>query len=109
MSKLKTPHQKKKASYDRDRRKPAGARTKFARKELPRRKARAERAVRHEVHKDLNVVGAPVEALDGDALDAAVGAVRRKQVAAAPDLPLLEYIERQKTGRTARAGRKPKR
>lgn len=99
MSKLKTPHQKKKASLARDRRSVYGENDKATRKNLPRKKARLNRAVRHKVHAELHVDGAPVEKLELDTLDTAVAATRRKKFKKAPDLPLIEYIDRQREKR----------
>jgi hypothetical protein len=99
MSKLKTPHQKKKASLTRDRRSPRGKAEAATPKDLPRKKARLNRAFRHEVHTRLRVDGAPVEKIEPDDLDAAVGATRRKQIEKQPDLPLVEYIDRQREKR----------
>lgn len=99
MSKLKTPHQKKAASLTRDRRNVAGANDKATRKNLPRKKARLNRAFRHEVRDGLRVDGAPVEKLALEELDASVGAAHRKKFKKQPDLPLIEFIDRQREKR----------
>ena len=99
MSKLKSPRQKKVVSLSRDRRGVFGKNDKATRKSLPRKKARLNRAFRHEVHEGLHVDGAPVEKLALDELDQAVGAVRRKKFKKLPDLPLVEYIDRQREKR----------
>jgi hypothetical protein len=99
MSKLKTPRQKKGASYAHDRRNVYGENDKATRKSLPRKKARLNRAFRHEVHGELRVDGAPVEKLDLDVIDASVTAARRKKFKKQPDVPLLDYIEGQRKKR----------
>jgi hypothetical protein len=104
VSKLKTPHQKKTASYAKDRRNVYGESDKATRKNLPRKKARLNRAVRHHVHDALHVDGAPVATLDPDALDARATSVRRKKFKKLPDVPLGEYVERQKADRVRRTG-----
>jgi hypothetical protein len=104
VSKLKTPHQKKKASYAKDRRNVYGENDKASRKNLPRKKARLNRAFRHEVHAALHVDGTPVETLNTDAVDVDATSVRRKKFKKQPDVPLLQYIERQRADRTRRAG-----
>ncbi len=101
MSKLKSPHQKKTASYDRDRRSVFGANDKAQRKNLPRKKARLNRAVRHEVHLGLHVDGAPVEQLDLDAIDTSVATVVRKRFKKQPAVPLADFIGRQREKRVA--------
>ena len=99
MSKLKSPRQKKVASLARDRRSVYGENDKATRKNLPRKKARLNRAFRHEVHEGLRVDGAPVGGLELDELDASVSAVRRKKFKKLPDLPLVEFIDRQREKR----------
>jgi hypothetical protein len=99
MSKLKSPHQKKAASLTHDRRNVYGENDKATRKNLPRKKARLNRAFRHEVRDGLKVDGAPVEKLELDALDASVTAVRRKKFKKQPDVPLIEYLDRQREKR----------
>ena len=99
MSKLKSPRQKKVASLSRDRRGVHGENDKATRRNLPRKKARLNRAFRHEVHEGLRVDGAPVQTLQLEELDASVSAVRRKKFKKVPDLPLIEYIDRQRERR----------
>jgi hypothetical protein len=113
MSKLKSPRQKKVASLSRDRRNVYGENDKATRKNLPRKKARINRAFRHEVHQGLRVDGAPVEKLALEELDQEVGAVRRKKFKKQPDLPLVEFIDRQREKRAmpplrVRAAKKPR-
>jgi len=99
MSKLKAPHQKKAASYAHDRRNVHGENDKATRKNLPKKKARLNRAFRHEIRDGLHVDGAPVEKVDLDALDTSVTGARRKKFKKQPDVPLGEYIERQREKR----------
>lgn len=105
MSKLKTPHQKKTASYENDRRGEAPENPHRARKALPRTKARLTRANRHAVHQALHVDGSPAVAVDGEDVDQEVGALRRKRVTKVPPLPLRDWIEGRKAARDTRARR----
>ena len=105
MSKLKTPHQKKTASLSKDRRGPS-KRTKAARKSVPRKKARLNRAHRHALHQSLHVDGAPVASVDADLLDEAAGGLRRAKIERQPAVPLGEHIADRQAARTGRAGRR---
>ncbi|HET9157149.1 MAG TPA: hypothetical protein VFN91_10815 [Myxococcaceae bacterium] len=100
MSKLRTPQEKKRASLTKDRRNDYGENAKASRKNIPRSKARAERAYRRGVHEALRAAAAP--------LDEASLNVSEKQIAEArlrlgfrksPDIPLAEHIRKQKRRR----------
>ncbi len=104
MSKLKTPHEKKKASYQKDHR-TGGEHPKAARSAVPRTKARLEREHRHALHQSLKFDIAPAAAVDVDRLDAEVGGLRREQLEKEPGVPLLDHIEDRKSARGARVGR----
>ena len=104
VSKLKTPHQKKQASLERDRRRPLGAYDPTTHEKVSTKKARINRAHRHEVHQRLHVGGAPVEELDLDQLEVGVRTVQREKFEKPPVLPLVEYLERQQGDRVKRAG-----
>ncbi len=105
VSKLKTPHQKKTASLAKDTRSPSGY-SKAARKSVPRKKARLNRAHRHALHQSLHVDGAPVPAVDVDGLDEAAGGLRRKQLEKRPAVPLGERIADREAARAGRTGRR---
>jgi hypothetical protein len=107
VSKLKNPHLKKKVSLERDHRPAGKAHDKAIRKQRPAAKARTQRQYRRRVHGELHVDGAPTTAIDLEALDEGVGAVRREPVPKAPDLPLLAFIEQQKAKRQGVKARKP--
>jgi hypothetical protein len=104
VSKIKTPHQKKQVSLERDRRRPLGAYDPTTHEKVSTKKARINRAHRHEVHQRLHVDGAPVEELDLDQLEVGVRTSQRERFQKPPALPLVEFIERQKGDRTKRAG-----
>lgn len=104
MSKLKHPHLKKLASLERDRRSPTGEYEPSTKEKVARRKARINRAHRHEVHQKLHVDGAPVEELDLDVLDAKVVVAQRERFKKAPALPLIEIIEQKSASRRGRSG-----
>jgi hypothetical protein len=104
VSKLKNPHLKKQVSLERDRRSPTGEYEPSTREKVSRKKARINRAHRHEVHQKLHVDGAPVDELDLDVLDTKVVTTQRERFKKAPALPLIEIIEQKATSRTRRAG-----
>jgi hypothetical protein len=104
VSKLKNPHLKKQASLERDRRSPTGEYEPSTREKVATKKARINRAHRHEVHQKLHVDGSPVEELDLDGLDAKVVTAQRERFKKAPALPLVEFIERKAGERKQRAG-----
>jgi hypothetical protein len=104
VSKLKNPHVKKQVSLERDRRSPTGAYEPSTKEKVARKKARINRAHRHEVHEKLHVDGSPVEELDLDVLDAKVVTTQRERFKKAPALPLIEIIEQKTSERSQRAG-----
>ena len=104
MSKLKNPHAKKQVSLERDRRSPTGAYDTSSHEKVSQKKARINRAFRHDVHQKLHVDGSPVEELDLDVIDTKVVTTQRERFKKAPALPLVEFIEQQTGGRKRRAG-----
>jgi hypothetical protein len=104
VSKLKNPHVKKQVSLERDRRSPTGAYDTSSREKVAQKKARINRAHRHEVHQQLHVDGSPVEELDLDVLDTKVVTTQRERFKKPPSLPLVEFLERQTGERRQRAG-----
>ena len=89
---------------ERDRRSPTGEYDLSSREKVSSKKARINRAHRHEVHQKLHVDGSPVEELDLDVLDTKVVTTQRERFKKPPALPLVEFIEQQKGSRTQRAG-----
>lgn len=104
VSKLKNPHLKKQVSLERDRRSPTGEYEPSTKEKVARKKARINRAHRHEVHQKLHIDGAPVEEVDLDLLDAKVVTTQRERFKKAPALPLIEIIEQKATSRSRRVG-----
>jgi len=104
VSKLKNPHVKKQVSLERDRRSPTGAYDTSSHEKVSQKKARINRAHRHEVHQKLHVDGAPVEELDLDGLESKVVTSQRERFKKQPALPLVEFLERQSGERKQRAG-----
>jgi hypothetical protein len=104
VSKLKNPHLKKLASLERDRRSPTGEYEPSTREKVSTKKARINRAHRHEVHQKLHVDGAPVEELDLDVLEAKVRTTQRERFKKVPAVPLVEAIVEKMGARQARSG-----
>lgn len=94
MPRRRTPQEKKRASLDRDRRNTYGENDKASRKNIPRAKARVQRANRRAVSTALHeTVGVPDTERDSAVDDAIAGrrpAVWRKD----PDLPLRDWLAR---------------
>jgi hypothetical protein len=90
----KTPQEKKKLSYAKDRRNTFGENSKASRKGIPLAKARSIRAERHE--KDI-VLAAAMVSPDPDqlaAVDLQVKARKPRQWKKTPDKPLGEVLAR---------------
>jgi hypothetical protein len=104
VSKLKNPHVKKQVSLERDRRSPTGEYEPSTKEKVAQKKARLNRAFRHDVHQKLHVDGAPVEELDLDVLDSKVVTAQRERFKKAPALPLIEIIEQKSVERRLRTG-----
>ena len=101
MSKLKTPQDKKRASLTKDRRNDYGANAKASRKNIPRSKARVERAYRRGVHESLRGAAAPVDEASLDVSEKQIADVRRRlgEFRKYRDIPLAEHIRNQKRRR----------
>jgi hypothetical protein len=104
VSKLKNPHVKKQVSLERDRRRVTGDYDTSSHEKVAQKKARINRAFRHDVHQKLHVDGSPVEELDLDVIDTKVVTTQRERFKKQPDLPLVDFIERQTGERGQRAG-----
>jgi hypothetical protein len=104
VSKLKNPHLKKQVSLERDRRSPTGEYEPSTKEKVALKKARLNRAHRHDVHQKLHVDGSPVEELDLDVLDDKVVTTQRERFKKVPALPLIEIIEQRTSARRQRTG-----
>jgi hypothetical protein len=90
----KTPQDKKRLSLEKDRRNTYGENDKASRKNIPRAKARVNRANRHLDRQILDQgLGAPDESVD-DAVEQRVIGRRRKFGRKWPDRPLGEVLAR---------------
>jgi hypothetical protein len=101
-----TPQQKKQLSYELDRRNAYGANDKASRKAIPLHKRKVVRAYRKVTKQRLPK---NAQALDSDAAEAAelsVLRVRPKEWRKFPDIPLGEFIQRQRTRSANRHGRR---
>ena len=102
----RSPQEKKQLSYARDRRNDYGENDKASRKAIPLHKRKVVRAYRkltkQQLPKNVHEV-APDEA---DVIDARVASVRRGEWRKFPDIPLGEFIERQRTRRRNAYGRR---
>ena len=95
-----SPQEKKQLSYDRDRRNAYGENDKASRKAIPRGKRQAARAARRLAsrHMPRNVTDVPVE--QATDIDTTLAAARRKyRWRKEPDIPLRDYVARQKDRR----------
>ncbi|MEV0245852.1 hypothetical protein AB0H76_04590 [Nocardia sp. NPDC050712] len=88
----KTPQEKKRLSYAKDRRNTYGENDKASRKNIPRSRARVHRANRHF---DAQALGGSTGAVDPDLADRVEQRVlnqRRRAFRKSPDTPLGEYL-----------------
>lgn len=102
MSKIKSPTEKKRMSYEKDRRNVYGENSKASRKNIPRGKQRAHMAERHIATKLLKTLGSvpttsALEEVEGKVKDK-TKQQRLNGFKKVPDKPLAEALER----RTAR-------
>jgi hypothetical protein len=107
MSKLKTPHAKKAASYKKDRRAAASTTGAPKRKLLPKAKARTERAYRHKVHEVIAAAPRVRSEEEEERVEVALGDAKEKRVSGfkkTPDVPLGEVVEGKLTKRRTRGG-----
>ncbi|QPF90481.1 hypothetical protein [Bradyrhizobium commune] len=105
MSKVKTPEEKKRLSYEHDRRNTYGENQKSSRKNIPRSKQLSHQDERRSVRQAL--IGAKGRVVDEAADEAQSQALRKgrmKKLTAfrkSPDRPLGEVIERRLRRRTS--------
>jgi len=103
----KTPQQKKRESYDKDRRNAYGENSKSSRKNIPRSKRAVAAANRVQASQPLRQ---PVSGSDSlESVQNAVKAKRPKRWRKSPDIPLKEHLERQGQRRQRRSHRKTSR
>ena len=107
MSKVETPQQKKRLSYDHDRRNSYGENQKSSRKNIPRSKQRSHQDERRSIRQTLAAAeGAIAEDVADEAQSQALLTGRRKKLAAfrkSPDRALGEVVERRLRRRRADA------
>ncbi|GAA2693840.1 MULTISPECIES: hypothetical protein [Actinosynnema] len=89
----RTPQEKKRLSYAKDRRNAYGQNDKASRRGVQRRKSALHRAGRHSADQVLRGALGPVDADRADRVGQNVLALHRKAFAKAPDTPLGEFVE----------------
>jgi hypothetical protein len=101
------PQRKKALSYKRDRRYDYGQNDKASRRLIPLRKRKVARASRKLANQELPRNLPALEPDEADEIDARVRTARpRTWWVKAPDIPLGEFIARQRKAAAARSGRK---
>ena len=97
----RSPQEKKELSYAKDRRNTYGENDKSSRKNIPRAKSRANRANRRA---DAELLGphGHIDPEQAEAMDVAVVSRRAKVWKKVPDIPLADWIKRQRSRRAAR-------
>jgi hypothetical protein len=104
---VKTPQQKKRESYGKDRRNAYGENSKSSRKNIPRSKRAVAAANRIQASQALRQ---PVSGSDSlESVQNAVESKRPKRWRKSPDVSLKEHLERQKKHREVRSHRKTSR
>jgi hypothetical protein len=110
MSKVKSPQEKKKLSYSKDRRNSYGENDKGSRKSIPRNKRLSSQAERSKANKLKQLSSSEV---DEDLMSEIENEVkadmmlrRLRGFKKCPDQPLEDHIDQQKRKRTQRIGRK---
>lgn len=103
-----TPQEKKRLSYERDRRNSYGENSKSSRKAIPQRKRQRLRALRHSAKQLLPAVLSETNPLGDRSAENKIASDKRghKRWKKAPDEPLAKHIAFQKRKRVARFGRK---
>lgn len=105
MKRKLTPQEKKRLSYVRDRRNGYGQNAKASRKAIPLKKRLINRAYRRNTQQLASQIP-QVCTEEMDALEQSVHVARRKNWRKCRDIPLVEYIRRQRTWRILRKYRK---
>lgn len=101
MKRKKTPQEKKRLSYAKDRRNVYGENDKASRKNLPRKRARVHRANRHRAHQVLLGATASADLVMADAVEQKLAGQRPHTFRKSPDLALGEYVQWKLTRRAA--------
>jgi hypothetical protein len=101
-----TPQEKKKLSYERDRRNDYGENDKASRKAIPLHKRKVIRAYRKSTKQQLPKNEVALDSEAAEAVEQSVLRVARKGWRKVPDMPLGEFIDRQKKRAVVRSGRK---
>lgn len=104
--KQKSPQEKKRESYEKDRRNTYGENATASRKLIPKRKAIGSRALRHMASQALASAVALGDPEVIDALEARLKRKRRLGWTKSPDKPLKEVIPRKRERRAALINRK---
>ena len=90
MSRRRTPAEKKRLSYKKDRRNDYGENSKASRRSIRRRKRFVNRANRRRSRTDLSRIDAP---MDGELAELRLAGRAEKRWEKSPDRPLGEYVQ----------------
>jgi hypothetical protein len=104
--KSKSPQEKKRLSYERDRRNRYGQNAKASRRLIPLRKAKAKRAYRKRTNQILSSALSTSDLLADKAPENRIAAVQKKRWQKAPDVSLAVAIKAKKDARIRRFGRR---
>jgi hypothetical protein len=97
MPSRKSPQEKKRLSYERDRRNTVGENDKASRKNIPLRKRLRAPAPRHKLNQQL-ADGLKLGGLDeGDHIEAEVAPAKPRSWRKIPDTPLGDYLARRRS------------
>ena len=102
----KTPQEKKRLSYERDRRNRYGQNAKASRRLIPLRKAKAKRSYRKRTNQILSAAAISADLLADNAPENRIAGVAKKRWQKAPDVPLKDAIKAKKEWHVRRFGRK---
>lgn len=102
----KTPQEKKRLSYERDRRNRYGQNAKASRRLIPLRKAKTKRSYRKRTNQILAAAPKSIDLLADDAPESRIAVVPKKRWRKVPDLSLEDAIKAKKEWRVRRFGRK---
>jgi hypothetical protein len=106
MSTIKSPQEKKRLAYQRDRRNGFGQNAKASRRLIPLRKKKAEKAYRKRANQEVGDLLATNDTRAEESAEGQTALVRKKGWRKAPDNSLSETVERKKRWRVLRYGRK---
>ena len=103
--KAKTPQEKKALSYAKDCRNTYGENDKASRKNIPLRKAKANRSYRKKVNSVLQTTPKITDTESIEVIENVVKSVKKDNWKKYPDMPLGEFVERQIYDRENNAGK----